>query len=70
MPMGGFAAAGPAVAQAAAPVEEEEAAPVAQEKSLFTLKLTKIDTAQKAKIINCCKTLGQKYLNLYRSKFS
>jgi len=60
MPMGGFAAApmaGPGAGGAAAPAEEEEAAPVAQEKTLFNLKLQKIDTTQKPKIIKEIKGL-------------
>ncbi|PNS16127.1 ribosomal protein L7/L12 [Sphaceloma murrayae] len=56
MPMGGFAAAAPAQA-APAPVEEEEAAPAAQEKTLFNLKLTKFDAAQKPKIIKEIKSM-------------
>jgi len=58
--MGGFAAApmaGPGAGGAAAPAEEEEAAPVAQEKTLFNLKLQKIDTTQKPKIIKEIKGL-------------
>lgn len=54
MPMGGFAA--PA---AAAPAVEEadDAAPAAAEKTLFTLKLDKIDAGAKAKIIKEVKSL-------------
>lgn len=56
MPIGGFAAAGPA--QAAAPAEEpEEAAPKEEEKTLFTLKLDSFDTAAKPKIIKEIKSM-------------
>ncbi|KAL1603276.1 54S ribosomal protein L12, mitochondrial [Nothophoma quercina] len=56
MPMGGFAAAGPA-APAAAPVEEEEAAPAAAEKTLFNLKLEKFDAGSKPKVIKEIKSM-------------
>ncbi|EME45210.1 hypothetical protein DOTSEDRAFT_71055 [Dothistroma septosporum NZE10] len=57
MPLGGFAAAGPAQA-AAAPVEEpEEAAPKQEEKTLFNLKLESFDTAAKPKIIKEIKAM-------------
>ena len=66
MPMGGFAAAGPAAPAAPAPVEEEEAAPATQEKTLFNLKLQSIDTASKPKIIKEIK--GMLGLSLVDSK--
>ena len=56
MPMGGFAAAGPA-APAAAPIEEEEAAPAAAEKTLFNLKLEKFDAGSKPKVIKEIKSM-------------
>lgn len=56
MPMGGFAAAGPA-APAAAPVEEEEAAPAQQEKTLFNLKLQSFEAGSKPKIIKEIKSM-------------
>ncbi|MCJ1401233.1 hypothetical protein MMC11_004445 [Xylographa trunciseda] len=55
MPMGGFAAAAPAAAQA--PVEEEEAAPAAQEKTLFTLTLKSFEPTAKPKIIKEIKSM-------------
>ena len=57
MPMGGFAAAAPAQAQAAAPAEEEEAAPKQEEKTLFNLKLESFDPAAKPKIIKEIKSM-------------
>ncbi len=54
MPMGGFAAAGPA---ASAPAEEEEAAPAAQEKTLFTLTLKSFDAGAKPKVIKEVKSM-------------
>lgn len=55
MPIGGFAAAGPA---APAAVEEaEEAAPAAAEKTLFTLKLQGFDPPFKAKVIKEIKNM-------------
>ena len=57
MPMGGFAAAAPAQAQAAAPAEEEEAAPKQEEKTLFNLKLESFDAAAKPKIIKEIKSM-------------
>src|ERR1700760_455894 len=57
MPLGGFAAAGPAQVQAAAPVEEEEAAPKQEEKTLFNLKLESFDAAAKPKIIKEIKSM-------------
>ena len=57
MPIGGFAAAGPAQAQAAAPVEEEEVAPKQEEKTLFNLKLESFDAAAKPKIIKEIKSM-------------
>ncbi|KAH8737927.1 ribosomal protein L7/L12 C-terminal domain-containing protein [Ilyonectria robusta] len=55
MPIGGFAAAGPA---APAAVEEvEEAAPAAAEKSLFTLKLQGFEPTMKAKVIKEIKNM-------------
>jgi large subunit ribosomal protein L7/L12 len=56
MPMGGFAASGPA-APVAAPVEEEEAAPAKQEKTLFTLKLESFEPTAKPKIIKEIKSM-------------
>ena len=57
MPIGGFAAAGPAQA-AVAPVEEvEEAAPKQEEKTLFNLKLESFDAAAKPKIIKEIKAM-------------
>ncbi|CZR69957.1 probable 54S ribosomal protein L12, mitochondrial precursor [Phialocephala subalpina] len=55
MPMGGFAAAGPAAP--AAPVEEEEAAPAQQEKTLFNLKLMSFEAGAKPKIIKEIKSM-------------
>lgn len=57
MPIGGFAAAAPAQAQAAAPAEEEEAAPKQEEKTLFNLKLESFDAAAKPKIIKEIKSM-------------
>lgn len=54
MPMGGFAAAGPA--PVAAPVEEE-AAPVQAEKTLFNLKLESFDAGAKPKVIKEIKSM-------------
>lgn len=54
MPMGGFAAAAPAVP---APVEEEEVAPAAPEKTLFTLTLKSFEPASKPKIIKEIKSM-------------
>lgn len=56
MPMGGFAASGPA-APAAAPVEEEEAAPTQQAKTLFNLKLESFEAGAKPKIIKEIKSM-------------
>ncbi|GAB1741803.1 hypothetical protein D0864_11620 [Hortaea werneckii] len=57
MPVGGFAAAGPAQAAAAPAEEPEEAAPKQEEKTLFTLKLDSFDTAAKPKIIKEIKNM-------------
>jgi large subunit ribosomal protein L7/L12 len=58
MPIGGFAAAGPAQAAAPAAAEEpEEAAPAKEEKTLFTLKLESFDAAAKPKIIKEIKSM-------------
>lgn len=58
MPIGNFAAAGPAGGAPAPPVEEEEeAAPKAEEKSLFTLTLKSIDASAKPKIIKEVKSM-------------
>lgn len=58
MPIGNFAAAGPAGGAPAAPVEEEEeAAPKPEEKSLFTLTLKSIDASAKPKIIKEVKSM-------------
>lgn len=54
MPMGGFAAAGPAAPAAAV---EEEAAPVQQEKTLFNLKLESFEAGSKPKIIKEIKSM-------------
>lgn len=54
MPMGGFAASGPAAP--AAPVEEE-AAPVQAEKTLFNLKLDSFEAGSKPKIIKEIKSM-------------
>ncbi|CAN8097187.1 unnamed protein product [Discula destructiva] len=56
LPMGGFAAAGPAAPAAAAEVEEE-AAPAAQEKTLFSVKLMSFDAGAKPKVIKEIKSL-------------
>lgn len=66
MPIGGFAAAGPAQA-AAAPVEEpEEAAPKQEEKTLFNLKLESFEATAKPKVIKEIK--GMLGLSLVDSK--
>jgi len=59
MPVGGFAAAGPAggAAPAAAAEEPEEAAPAKEEKTLFNLKLESFDAASKPKVIKEIKAL-------------
>jgi large subunit ribosomal protein L7/L12 len=57
MPIGGFAAAGPAAAPAPAAVEEEEAAPAKEEKTLFNLKLESFDAGAKPKIIKEIKAM-------------
>ena len=58
MPIGGFAAGGPAQAAAPAPAEEaEEAAPKAEEKTLFNLKLESFDPAAKPKVIKEIKAM-------------
>ncbi|KAF2481602.1 50S ribosomal protein L12 [Neohortaea acidophila] len=58
MPIGGFAAAGPAQSQAAAaPAEEEEAAPKQEAKTMFNLKLESFDAAAKPKIIKEIKSM-------------
>lgn len=59
MPVGGFAAAGPAggAAPAAAAEEPEEAAPAKEEKTLFNLKLESFDSASKPKVIKEIKAL-------------
>jgi large subunit ribosomal protein L7/L12 len=54
MPMGGFAAAGPAAPAAAV---EEEAAPVQAEKTLFNLKLDSFEAGSKPKIIKEIKSM-------------
>lgn len=67
MPIGGFAAAGPAQAAAPAAAEEpEEAAPKQEEKTLFNLKLESFDTAAKPKVIKEIK--GMLGLSLVDSK--
>ncbi|QIX00354.1 hypothetical protein AMS68_005871 [Peltaster fructicola] len=57
IPMGGFAAAGPAQAAAPAAEEPEEVAPKVEEKTLFNVKLESFDAASKAKIIKEVKGL-------------
>lgn len=59
MPIGGFAAAGPAggAPAAAAAEEPEEAAPAKEEKTLFNLKLESFDAAAKPKIIKEVKAM-------------
>lgn len=57
MPMGGFAAAGPAAPAAAAVEEPEEAAPAKEEKTLFNLKLESFDAGAKPKIIKEVKSM-------------
>lgn len=57
MPMGGFAAAGPAAPAAAVAEEAEEAAPKVEEKTLFNVKLESIDTSSKPKIIKEIKSM-------------
>ncbi|KAK4503096.1 hypothetical protein PRZ48_006523 [Zasmidium cellare] len=58
MPIGGFAAAGPAQAAAPAAAEEpEEAAPKQEEKTLFNLKLESFDAAAKPKVIKEVKSM-------------
>lgn len=57
MPIGGFASAGSAQAQAAAPAEEEEAAPKQEEKTLFNLKLDSFDAGAKPKVIKEIKSM-------------
>ncbi|KAK4230783.1 ribosomal protein L7/L12, C-terminal/adaptor protein ClpS-like protein [Podospora fimiseda] len=65
LPVGGFAAAGPA--PAAAPIEEaEEAAPAAAEKTLFSVTLKSFDAASKPKVIKEIK--GMLGLSLVDSK--
>ncbi|KAI5362438.1 Putative ribosomal protein L7/L12 [Septoria linicola] len=58
LPVGGFAAAGPAGgAPAAAAEEPEEAAPAKEEKTLFNLKLESFDPAAKPKVIKEIKAM-------------
>ncbi|KAK0630834.1 ribosomal protein L7/L12 C-terminal domain-containing protein [Bombardia bombarda] len=56
LPVGGFAAAGPA-APAAAVEEAEDAAPAAAEKTLFNVKLVSFEAGSKPKIIKEVKNL-------------
>ncbi|KAF2215223.1 hypothetical protein CERZMDRAFT_65547 [Cercospora zeae-maydis SCOH1-5] len=59
MPIGGFAAAGPAggAPAAAAAEEPEEAAPAKEEKTLFNLKLESFEATAKPKIIKEVKAM-------------
>lgn len=58
MPIGGFAAAGPAQAAAPAAAEEpEEAAPKQEEKTLFNLKLESFEATAKPKVIKEIKSM-------------